>query len=47
MQYKNKLFEQNYVKNHIDKLIESPLFKFCKEYGEKGYHIASECKKLV
>lgn len=37
----------NYIKCKIDKTIESPLCRLCKEKGESVYHIVSECKVLA
>ena len=37
----------NYTKCKIDKTIESPLCRLCKEKGESVYHIVSECKVLA
>ena len=37
----------NYVKCKIDKSIESPMCRMCKERGESVYHVISECKELA
>jgi hypothetical protein len=37
----------NYVKCKIDKSVESPLCRLCREKGESVSHIVSECKKLA
>ena len=37
----------NYVKYHIDKMVESPLCRLCGEKGESVNHIVCECKKLA
>lgn len=37
----------NYVKCKVDKSIESPLCRLCKEKGESVNHIICECKKLA
>ena len=35
------------MKNRIDKIVDSPLCRLCKEKGESVSHITSECSKLA
>ena len=37
----------NYVKHHIDKSIDNPLWRMCGKRGESVQHIISECEKLA
>ena len=37
----------NYMKYHIDKTSESPLYRLCGKNGESVQHITSGCEKLA
>ena len=37
----------NYVKHHINKTSESPLWKLCGKKGESMQHLVSGCEKLA
>ena len=37
----------NYIKHHIDKTSERPLWRLCEKKGESVQHLVSECEKLA
>ena len=40
-------FRTNYIKFHIDKNVESPMFRMRREKGESVNHFTSECSKFA